>query len=330
MSRTRKNKEGLMNEEIVVGGGTTGVGMVPGPVGGKATLPNSKTGGEYAPPRTSPTQAGPSGEETNPENNTAPTGDFSKQNMASISSKLGTMREDVEEMFNGHDLTEEFKERASVIFEAAVVARINEEIASLEEQYNAALVEAYTNLSEELTDKLDEYLNYVVEEWMENNAVAVESSLRNEIMEEFVEGLKNLFAEHYIDVPEEKVNVVEALASKVEALEGKLNETIETNIELNNALTEAARQVVFNEVSKGLATTQVEKLGALAEGVTFENIETYYRKLEIVKENYFPIHRSEGSNILTESYEGNESPKQKFAHDGIANYVNAIARTSKK
>ena len=178
-------------------------------------------------------------------------GDNSASNQSTIDMKNGSgpktrdampklsVKEDVEEMFSGSDLSEEFKDKASTLFEAAVSARIIAETVRLEEEFETRFDEAVKEITGELSSKVDSYLDYVVEQWLEDNEVAIESTLRNEIMEEFIDGMKNLFAEHYIDVPEEKVSVIESLASKVEALESKLNEQILENTEIKRSLLDA-------------------------------------------------------------------------------------------
>jgi len=242
------------------------------------------------------------------------------------------VKEDVEEMFNGYELTEDFKLEASTLFEAALSARMVFEAARLEEEYSAKLNEQMEVFQEELTNKLDTYLDYVVEQWMKDNAVAIESSLRNEIMEEFIDGLKGLFAEHYISVPENKIDVVEALAEKVSALEEKLNETITENAELKNAIVADEAEDIFEELASDLALTQQEKFAALAEGIEFDgDLETYSKKLMIIKENYFRNEQtSYSSNIEEETFEGDIENKT-VSHDPQVNrYVQALARTVKK
>jgi hypothetical protein len=242
------------------------------------------------------------------------------------------VKEDVEEMFNGYELTEDFKLEASTLFEAALSARMVYEAARLEEEYSAKLNEQMEVFQEELTNKLDTYLDYVVEQWMKDNAVAIESSLRNEIMEEFIDGLKGLFAEHYISVPENKIDVVEALAEKVSALEEKLNESITENAELKNVIAADEAEDIFEELASDLALTQQEKFAALAEGIEFDgDLDTYSKKLMIIKENYFRNEQtSYSSNIEEETFEG-DIENRTVSHDPQVNrYVQALARTVKK
>jgi len=259
-------------------------------------------------------------------------GDNSKKNAATVAMKgKVNVKEDIEEMFAGHDLSEEFKENVSTLFEAAVSARLTLETARLEEQYEVALQEELYAFQEETNNKLDAYLEYVAEEWMKNNEVAIESTLRNELTEQFMEGLKNLFNEHFIDIPQEKVDVLEALADKVEALELKLDEVIVENVELRGVLAEESAKNIFEELASDLALTQQDKFAALAEGIEFDgNLGTYEKKLRIVKENYFGVEKSSySSNIEEETFEGEVSHSVNIDPQ-VNRYVQALARTVKK
>jgi hypothetical protein len=242
------------------------------------------------------------------------------------------VKEDVEAMFDGQDLSEEFKESAATLFEAAISARLIAEQARLEEEYETKINEELAIFTEELTTKLDTYLDYVVENWMKENEVAIESTLRNELMEEFMEGLKDLFAEHYISVPQEKVDVLEALAIKVGTLEEKLDETITENTELKSYLVDGQKKDIFESLSEDLALTQQEKFAALVEGIEFDgNLETYEKKLKIIKENYFKFEQtSYSSNINEETFEGDIGTETVNVDPGVNRYVQAIARTIKK
>lgn len=313
-------------DELSVGGGQTGVSMVPSPSTKKTTLPNSKSGGDMNPPTINADQNGQ--DETNPENNTAPTGDSSAHNKASVA-----MKEHIDAMFNGEDLSEEFKDKATTIFEAAIHARIEEEIQAMEEVYSERLEEAVQEIAEELSSKLDDYLNYCVEQWMRENEVAIEASLRSEITEDFMDGLKNLFAENYIEIPEDKLDVLEALTSKVEELEDKLNAQISENIEMAKSIDNFAQYDIFNQVAEGLALTQVDKLRQLAEGIDFDNADSYYQKLLLVKENYFPASQpayqySEEDNAIGNN-DLNEETQVSFQDNNVKRYFSAIARTNK-
>jgi hypothetical protein len=307
-----------------VGGGQTGVSKSADPHGGKASLPNSKDQGEPM-QKIAAITPGQGEEETDSQNNTKPTADTSAQNKASVA-----MKEEIASLF-GDDLSEEFREKAVVIFEAAVAEKasavIAEREAALEEEFNASV----TQFTEEMTTKVDEYLNYVVEQWMEENQVAIESSLRSEITEEFMEGLKKLFTENYMEVPENKVDVVTELASKVEELESRLNDVINENIDLKGKLEETTQKEIFDQVSEGMVVTQVEKFRALSEGVEYDSADDYIKKLGIVKEHYFAEKKTAKSIDEQEAVELEEEVvAQSKATGPVSNYVSAISRTIKK
>lgn len=242
---------------------------------------------------------------------------------------LGAVKEDITAMFAGEDLTEEFKESASTLFEAALTARMNLETVRLEEEYAEALSEEVETVKEEMTNKIDQYLDYVVEQWVEENKLAIETSLRAEIAENFMEGLRNLFAESYINVPDEKVDVLGELQAQIEEIQGKLDESIDKQLELQSIIDEATMEATFDEVSEGLAATQVEKLRTLAEGIEFSDAETYAKKLNIIKDKYF----TEGKKVVStgviseEAEEITEQVVQVPAH--MSHYAAAISRTVK-
>lgn len=197
------------------------------------------------------------------------------------------MKEHVDALLDGENLSEDFRVKAETIFESAVSIRVNEELQVLEEAYAASLNEEVENIRAELTEQLDDYLNYVVEQWVDENEVAIEAGLRTELTEDFITGLKSLFAEHYMDIPDEKVSVVEQLASKVEALESKLNEEIDRNVNLTKQLNESKQYEIFVDTCEGLTDTQASKLRALAENVNFTSADEYAQKLNTLREAYF-------------------------------------------
>lgn len=263
-------------------------------------------------------------------------GDHAEANKASVAMKGGkkiSVKEDVEEMFAGEDLSEEFKEKASTLFEAAVAARTSIEVARLEEEFEEQLETAVAEINEDLSSKLDNYLDYVVENWIEQNEVAIESTLRNELMEEFLDGLKDLFAQHYMNMPQEKVEVVEALATKVEELEARLNETISENYEMKQILVDVEKENIFESMIEDLALSQQEKFRALAEGIDFDgDLDAYAKKLSIVKENYFTGEKRAPSmtNIVEETFEGEVGTETVSVDPAVNRYVQAISRTIKK
>jgi len=200
--------------------------------------------------------------------------------------------EDVTALVGGEDLSEEFKGRAALIFESAVRAKISEIKESLEVKFNTALVEEVSVIKEELTSRVDSYLEYVAEEWVDENALQIESGLKGELSESFMTGLKSLFEEHYVEIPEDRYDVLENMVMRLDEMEEKLNEQIERNVQLNHRLSEAVSDTIFNDVTEGLALTQKEKLAGLAESVEFESESEYRGKLEALKESYFPRNSS--------------------------------------
>lgn len=197
------------------------------------------------------------------------------------------MKEHVDALLDGENLSEDFRTKAETLFESAVSVRVNEEVAVLEEAYEKALEEEVSTIMETLTEQVDGYLGYVVEQWIKENEIAIEHGLRTEITEEFISGLKTLFAENYIDIPTEKIGITEELGSKVEELQKQLNEEIERGIELNSALTESRKFEAFAMACDGLTATDAEKLRTLAEGIEACSSEEFANKLEIIKESYF-------------------------------------------
>jgi hypothetical protein len=272
-------------------------------------------------------------------------GDKSASNAATIDAK-GTkgpktkdpmpklsVKEDIEEMFAGQDLSEEFKDRASTLFEAAVSARLTVEMARLEEEFEEKLATEVASIEEQLAAKLDSYLDYVVETWLKDNEVAIESTLRNEIMEEFIGSLKNVFEEHYIDVPAEKTDVLESLAARVQELEEKLDEVINENTELKSSVVDHEMNDVFESLCSDLALTQVEKFRALSEGIEFDgDLDTYEKKLSIIKENYFKsTEKAPTQTVVTEELEESDATTDVVYTDPrVKSYVQAISRTIKK
>ena len=229
------------------------------------------------------------------------------------------------------DLSEEFKEKAATIFETAVKTRIQEQVKVLESQYEEKLSKETETVKEAMVEKVDSYLNYVVEEWMKENELAVERGIRTEIAEDFITGLKDLFKEHYIDVPEEKYNVLDDLTNQVKDLEGKLNEQIEKNVNLTKEVNNSERTNLVAEVSADLADTEKEKFASMAENVEFDSAPKFREKLETIKESYFPKTKIEESSSKDEvdSVAAN-GPVVEQSSDAMAAYTAAITRNLKK
>jgi hypothetical protein len=195
--------------------------------------------------------------------------------------------EDVAALINGEELTEEFKTKAATIFEAAVVTRVKAEIAKIEEGFDAELAEQVESITEGLVEKVDGYLNYVVEQWMTDNELALEHGVKTEIMESFIAGMKGLFEEHYIDVPEEKFDLLTGLQEEAELTKAKLDEQLAANVELSKQINEMKRIAAIGEFSGSMADTDAEKFNSLAEELAYDDAESYKTKLQTIKENYF-------------------------------------------
>ena len=214
------------------------------------------------------------------------------------------MDEDVNALLGGEELSEEFREKAKVVFEAALNSKVKEIQETLETQYAAQLDEAREELKTSLQERVDAYLEYVCEEWMTENELAVEHGIKSEMTESFLSGMKELFEEHYVTIPEDKYDVLESMVEKLDDMETKLNEQIDKNIGLSRRLAESNAQDVLNQVSSGLAETQKEKLASLAESVEFESEEEYREKLETLKESYFsrstPAAKATSTQTLSE------------------------------
>jgi hypothetical protein len=238
-----------------------------------------------------------------------------------------SMGEHIEDIFSGEDLSEEFKEKAAVIFETVVNQRVDEQVKTLEEEFSTKLDEQVESITEDLTKKIDTYLDYVVEEWMKENKLAVERGIRSEITESFIDGLKGLFAEHRISVPDEEVDLVAEMADKIEELEKKLNEETDSVLELRKQVEEAKKGEVFEEVAEGLADTQVEKLRSLTEGLEYVDLEDYRRKVEIVKENYFSKTEITEEKDDLDPVDSEESTQ--YVDPNVARYAQSITKTFK-
>jgi F0F1-type ATP synthase membrane subunit b/b' len=238
------------------------------------------------------------------------------------------MSEHIDALLAGEDLSEDFRQKATTIFEAAVKQKLEEEVAILEKAFEQTLEEEVERIQEELSNNVDDYLNYVVEQWVTDNEVAIQESLRTELTEDFISGLRNLFAENYIDIPEDKVNVVEELAGKVDELEGKLNEEIERNVALNKVLSESMRVEVLNDSLDGLTDTQAEKLKALAEGIDYTDVDQYKNKVKTLRENYFPSSIANPSEPLDQAVSASGGRSMISEETGpMAKYVQVLGKT---
>ena len=233
--------------------------------------------------------------------------------------------EDVAALTNGEELTEEFKTKAATIFEAAVVSRVKQEIAKLDEQFETRLEEQVEVIKEGLIEKVDGYLNYVVEQWMNDNELALENGMKNEILESFVKGMKGLFEQHYIDVPEEKFDVLGELQEQVSTAESKLDEQLAVNVALAKEINEMKRVSAIGEFAVDMADTDAEKFRGLAEELAFEDAESFKTKLQTIKENYF----GKKQTTVVESVVTNEPvmiTEESEVSGPMAQYLRAINR----
>ena len=236
------------------------------------------------------------------------------------------VREDIDALVGDADLSEEFKQKAATIFEAAITSKVNAEKERLQSEYDTKFEEEISKSKSELTEKVDSYLNYVVEEWMKENKLALERGIKGEIAEDFISGLKKLFEDHYIDVPDEKYDVLEDQASKIEDLEKKLNEEIEKNVEMNKVNGSYKRQEIIDEHSKDLADTAKEKFDSLVEGVEYSSEEDFAQKVKTIKESYFEQKAEKSASAdIDDVAEGDESNAD--LSDAMAAYTNAISKT---
>ena len=237
--------------------------------------------------------------------------------------------QDVDALVSGEELSEEFRVKAATIFEAAVTARVNEESKALQEAFEESLTEEVEKIKTDLAEKVDDYVSYATKQWIEENALAVEHGIKNEMAESFFNGLKDLYVEHNFSVPEEKFNLLDGMTGELDEMEKKLNEQIDTNIALQKRIGEYSKMEIVNDAATGLAETQKEKLASLAEGVEFENEEDFRNKIETIKESYF----TRKAEVAEEAKEPTEEASQPLVESNVSGtmskYVDALARWSK-
>jgi hypothetical protein len=238
------------------------------------------------------------------------------------------IEEDVSALLSGEDLSEEFKEKAKTVFEAALNARTEQIEEAVVKYYEQKLVEEVESIKEELTSRVDSYLEYVADEWIQENALAVEAGLKTEMTESFLSGMKGLFEEHYVTIPEDRYDVLNSMVEKLDEMETKLNEQIEKNIALNKRLAESVTDVIFAEVSEGLALSQKDKLASLAENVEFDSEEEYREKLVTLRESYFP--KNAGTQRDSSDYIAEETDYSQSVTGTMSYYLDALQRVSKK
>jgi hypothetical protein len=244
-----------------------------------------------------------------------------------------SVEEDVQALFTGEELSEEFQEKARTIFETAIKTKVAEVKEQIEAQYEAALIEEVQSIKSELTERVDAYLEYVADEWIAENALAIEHGLKTEMTESFLAGMKSLFEDHYVSIPEDKYDVIESMVDKLDEMETKLNEQIQRNVALNKRLAESVSDVIFAEVSEGLALSQKDKLASLAENVEFDSEANYREKLVKLRESYFPTNagtqRSKTESISEEVASEGQAIQESYSPMMNA-YLQTLGRAAKK
>ena len=240
------------------------------------------------------------------------------------------VEEDLTALLDGEELSEEFQNKARTIFEAAIKTKISEVKSELQEQYEKTIVEEVASVKAELAERVDAYLEYVSDEWMSENKLAVEAGLKTEMTDSFLTGMKSLFEDHYVTIPEEKYDVLNSMVEKLDEMEGKLNEQINKNVALNKRLAESTSDVILADVSEGLAVTQKDKLATLAENVEFDGEDNYREKLVTLRNSYFPANPGAPKNKTENLSEGTETGHQQPAVTGsMESYLKAISRSVK-
>jgi hypothetical protein len=232
--------------------------------------------------------------------------------------------EDVAALINGEELSEEFKTKAATIFEAAVVTRVKHEVAKLEEEFESKLAEQVESFKEGLVEKVDGYLNYMVEQWIADNELALESGIKSEIMEDFMEKIKVAFQESYIEIPEDRFDVLADMEEKLQSIESKLDETVAKNVELTKVINESARQTTIDAYVKGMADTEVEKFKSLAEELAYDDEESFKSKLQTIRENYFTKKAtSDVKSVVTDSAV-EDLTEEKIVDPSVKQYLTAF------
>ena len=237
---------------------------------------------------------------------------------------------DVEALLQGEELSEEFQEKAKTIFETAINAKVAEIKEDLEASYATVIEEQVAEFKSEMTERVDSYLEYVSSEWLEENQLSVEEGLKSEMSESFLSGMKTLFEEHYVSIPEERYDVLESMVNKLDEMEGKLNEQIDRNVVLNKRLAESTSDGILGEVSEGLAVTQKEKLATLAESVEFDSETEYREKLVTLREAYFPSKKASSAQTDSSEYIAEETSMTQDITGSMEGYLTALQRVSKK
>ena len=273
-------------------------------------------------------------EETTEEEVVAEATDETEEEVQEETEAEFSVDEDVAALFSGEELSEEFQDKARTIFETTIKSKVEEVKEQIQVQYQAQLVEEVAAVKTELTERVDSYLEYVAQEWLEENQLAIEHGLKTEMTESFLNGMKGLFEDHYVSIPEEKYDVIESMVDKLDEMESKLNEQIDKNVALNKRLAESTADVIFAEVAEGLAVTQKEKLASLAENVEFDSEETYREKLVTLKNSYFSENATsaqrDAAETVVESTQEQTTTAAPEAGSIMEAYLQTLSRVSKK
>ena len=266
---------------------------------------------------------------TKPSDASAKMEDVEEDGEETIAETKYDFAEDVDALVAGEELSEEFRLKATTIFEAAVTSKVNAEVEALTEAFEATLTEEVEKIQTELAEKVDDYLTYAAESWMKENALQIEHGIKTEMAESFFNGLKGLFLEHNFTVPEEKFNLLDGMVEEIDDMEAKLNEQIDANVALNKRIGEFVKMEIVNECAVGLAETQKEKLASLAEGVEFETEEDFRNKVNTIKESYFTRKAELAESVSEPTEEASEPLVEDTTSSTMSKYVDAIARWSK-
>jgi len=272
-------------------------------------------------------------EETTEEEVVAEATDETEEEVQEETEAEFSVDEDVAALFSGEELSEEFQDKARTIFETAIKSKVEEVKEQIQVQYQAQLVEEVAAVKTELTERVDSYLEYVAQEWLDENQLAIENGLKTEMTESFINGMKGLFEDHYVSIPEEKYDVIESMVDKLDEMESKLNEQIDKNVALNRRLAESTADVIFAEVAEGLAVTQKEKLASLAENVEFDSEETYREKLVTLKNSYFSENATSAQRDAAETVVESTQEQTTAAPEAgsiMEAYLQTLSRVSKK
>ena len=261
----------------------------------------------------------------------APTGSMNPHNGDQSAVRQGnSVKEDIDALMAGEELSEDFRAKAETIFEAAVMARVKAEVARIEEEFESTLAEQVAKNTEGLVEQVDGYLGYIAEQWMTQNELALERGMKSEILEGFVSGLKDIFEEHYIDIPEEKFDVLGSLEEQVEELEAKLNEQVAANIELSKTLAEQKKVDIVKSISEGLTDTETEKFNALVEELSFEDASSFETKVKTIRENYFTTKTTAVSSVVTDAPVAlTEEVTKKVSDPAMSAYAAALSKINK-